>query len=227
MRSLLMVAGLRAGQGGCGHRGLSAVARKGASTRSVLGGVDCVRDLPHRVQARGDDIAQAPGGAAVRSRPAAQTSALLHTAVGTKIAKPRLKPLQGRVPQGLMFRAKAVLSSGGNASPFLAERNGMIRHIVALRFKADITAQAKAALYTDLAALRDQIPGVLTFHAGPNVSVEPLSRGFDDLFWFDFRDAAVRDAYLIHPAHQAVGARIVAETEGGVEGVFVFDIEVA
>jgi hypothetical protein len=36
----------------------------------------------------------------------------------------------------------------------------------------------------------------------------------------------VRDAYLIHPAHQAIGARIVAETEGGAEGVFVFDVVV-
>jgi hypothetical protein len=100
----------------------------------------------------------------------------------------------------------------------------MIRHIVALRFKAGTTAQAKSAIYADLAALQTHIPGILAFHAGPNVTVEPLSRGFDDLFWFDFRDAAVRDAYLVHPAHQAAGARIVAATEGGVDGVVVFDI---
>ena len=113
-----------------------------------------------------------------------------------------------------------------NASPDLAERDSMIRHIVALRFKSDTTAQTKASLYADLAALQAVIPGVLAFHAGPNVTVEPLSRGFDDLFWFDVRDVAVRDAYLIHPAHQAIGARIVAATEGGTEGVFVFDVVV-
>lgn len=102
----------------------------------------------------------------------------------------------------------------------------MIRHIVALRFRPGIASEVRDGLYVDLAALRALVPGVLDFHAGPNVSVEPLSRGFDDLFWFDFRDAAVRDAYLVHPAHQAVGARIVAQTDGGPEGVFVFDIEV-
>lgn len=100
----------------------------------------------------------------------------------------------------------------------------MIRHIVALRFKPGTTGQTKASLYGDLAALQALVPGILAFHAGPNVTVEPLSRGFDDLFCFDFRDAAVREAYLIHPAHQAVGARIVAATEGGAEGVFVFDL---
>ncbi|MEO5615191.1 MAG: Dabb family protein [Cypionkella sp.] len=102
----------------------------------------------------------------------------------------------------------------------------MIRHIVALRFPAGTSQQTKDALYASLAGLKSQIEGILSFHASRNVSIELLSRGFDDLFWFDFRDAAVRDAYLIHPAHQAIGARIVAETEGGAEGVFVFDVVV-
>lgn len=102
----------------------------------------------------------------------------------------------------------------------------MIRHIVALRFPADTAQQTKDDLYKALAGLKLQIEGILSFHASRNVTVEPLSRGFDDVFWFDFQDTAVRDAYLVHPAHQAIGARIVAETEGGVEGVFVFDVVV-
>lgn len=100
----------------------------------------------------------------------------------------------------------------------------MIRHIVALRFKPGTSAETKDRLYTALAGLSAHIGGILDFQSSKNVTVEPLSRGFDDLFWFDFTDAAARDAYLIHPAHQAVGAQIVAETEGGVEGVFVFDV---
>ena len=51
-------------------------------------------------------------------------------------------------------------------------------------------------------------------------------RDFRDLFWFDFRDTAVRDAYLVDEVHQAIGARIVAELEGGADGVFVMDFEV-
>ena len=42
----------------------------------------------------------------------------------------------------------------------------------------------------------------------------------------EFRDLAVRDAYLVDPVHQAVGGRIVAELDGGADGVFVFDVAV-
>ncbi|MES2436257.1 MAG: Dabb family protein, partial [Pseudomonadota bacterium] len=94
----------------------------------------------------------------------------------------------------------------------------MIRHIVALRFKDSTTEHTKAALYTELAGLSADIDGILDFQFSVNVTVEPLSRGFDDVFWFDFRDASARDAYLVHPAHQAIGAKIVAATEGGAEG---------
>lgn len=101
----------------------------------------------------------------------------------------------------------------------------MIRHIVALRFRAGTSAATKAALFRDLAALRGHIDGILDFRHFDNVSVElPLVRGFNDVFWFDFRDAGVRDAYLADALHQAVGARVVAELEGGAEGVFVFDV---
>ena len=46
-----------------------------------------------------------------------------------------------------------------------------------------------------------------------------------DVFWFDFRDVEVRDVYLDDEVHQAIGARIVAELDGGTDGVFVFDYE--
>ena len=103
----------------------------------------------------------------------------------------------------------------------------MIRHIVALRFKAGTSAAEKEVLYRALEDLGQQIDGILGFRSFQNVAIElPVVRGFSDLFWFDFRDIAVRDAYLIHPAHQAAGARLVAAMEGGAEGIFVFDVEV-
>ena len=103
----------------------------------------------------------------------------------------------------------------------------MIRHFVLLRFKDDVSAETKASIYGDLDALRGHIPGVRYFQAGPNVSVEHnLIRGFKDAFWFDFENAAVRDAYLVDAAHQAAGARIVAHTVGGPDGVVVVDLEI-
>ena len=100
----------------------------------------------------------------------------------------------------------------------------MIRHLVALKFRAGTDEAVKAALYRDLEGLKARIDGIVDFQVRANVSVEdPLVRGFRDLFWFDFRDEAVRDAYLVDEVHQAIGARIVAELEGGADGVFVFD----
>jgi hypothetical protein len=103
----------------------------------------------------------------------------------------------------------------------------MIRHFVLLRFRDDVNAETKASIYDDLDALRGRIQGIRHFQAGPNVSVEhDLIRGFKDVFWFDFEDAGVRDAYLVDAAHQAAGARIVAHTVGGPDGVIVVDMEI-
>lgn len=146
----------------------------------------------------------------------------------------RTQRLYGSRPPATLDRGGKEWLAGGAASrsdakdrsgPMGQKGDGMIRHIVALRFRAGTSDAVKVALFADLAGLQQRIAGVLGFHAGRNISVEPLSRGFDDVFWFDFRDAAVRDAYLVDPAHQAIGARIVALTEGGADGVFVFDVE--
>ena len=103
----------------------------------------------------------------------------------------------------------------------------MIRHIVALRFQAGTPDSVKQALYSELAALDQHIDGILDFQSRVNVSVEdPVVRGFRDLFWFDFKDTNVRDVYLEDAKHQAIGARIVAQTEGGLDGVFVMDVEI-
>ena len=103
----------------------------------------------------------------------------------------------------------------------------MIRHLVALRFKSGTSEVTKNSLYNDLAGLSGHIDGIMDFQTRSNISVEdPLVRGFRDLFWFDFRDIKVRDIYLEDETHQAIGARIVAELEGGIEGVFVMDFEI-
>ncbi len=103
----------------------------------------------------------------------------------------------------------------------------MIRHFVALHFRAGTPADVKSNLMSELASLSDRIVGIADFQVRPNISVEdPLVRGFRDVFWFDFKDENVRDAYLQDEVHQAIGSRIVAELEGGADGVFVCDYKV-
>ena len=101
----------------------------------------------------------------------------------------------------------------------------MIRHIVLARFRTDVPDAERQAIFDELAGLQSVV-AIKHFAAGANVSPEPLSKGYTHGFTIDFEDASARDAYLVHPAHQAAGGRLVAAAEGGVEGVLVLDFEI-
>jgi len=100
-----------------------------------------------------------------------------------------------------------------------------IRHCVFLKFRADADAAERRAIFAELAALSGHLR-IDAMSFGRNVSPEGLHHGFDDGFTMDFPDVSARDAYLLDPAHQAAGARLVSALEGGVAGLLVFDIEV-
>jgi quinol monooxygenase YgiN len=103
----------------------------------------------------------------------------------------------------------------------------MIRHIVLVRFDPDVSDAERAGVFAQLEALVQEVPGMVRFSGGGNVSPEGLSRGYTHAFTADFTDEAARDAYLAHPAHQAAGARLVSAAADGIEGLVVLDILVA
>jgi len=100
----------------------------------------------------------------------------------------------------------------------------MVRHTVLVHFKPDANVPA---IFAALTSLQRKIPGIISISAGRDCSPEGLQRGHTHGFTVDFVDAAARDAYLPHPEHQKVGAMIVANTVGGVDGVTVVDWEMA
>ncbi len=79
----------------------------------------------------------------------------------------------------------------------------MLHHIVLFRFNSKADEARIAALTEAFAALRRQVPGVLSLRHGPDVSPEGLQKGFTHAWLLTFADAVDRDAYLVHPAHQA------------------------
>ncbi|MFH1804447.1 MAG: Dabb family protein [Pseudomonadota bacterium] len=102
----------------------------------------------------------------------------------------------------------------------------MIRHIVLIKFKPGIGETAITTLFDALANLGNQINGMRGFDGGISVSPENLEQGFRHGFSIDFDDARARDAYLVHPQHQALGAELVKAADGGISGLIVFDLEV-
>jgi len=103
----------------------------------------------------------------------------------------------------------------------------MIRHCVFIRFKSGVPDQDKAEIYQEIAFLKVRLPGILDVRSGSNVSPESgMDKGYADGFIVDFANAADRDTYLADQEHQKTGAKIVAAAEGGLQGVFVFDLEI-
>jgi len=95
----------------------------------------------------------------------------------------------------------------------------MIRHIVLLRFKPETPPGEVAACMTAFAALPSKIAGITAFESGADISPEGLAKGFSHVAVVTFADAAARDAYLPHPAHEA----FVAQLKPWLDDVLVFD----
>ena len=101
----------------------------------------------------------------------------------------------------------------------------MIRHVVLFKRASSVDAAAVAKVFSALKDLTSKISGIISISTGHDCSPEGIQRGYTHGFTVDFIDAAARDAYLPHPAHQAVGKMIVSITEGGVDGICVVDWE--
>lgn len=84
----------------------------------------------------------------------------------------------------------------------------MLRHIVLFRFQPATEAATVTALVESFAALPGQIAEVQAFEWGLNNSPEGLAHGYTHAFTLTFADATARDAYLVHPAHQAFVGRV-------------------
>jgi hypothetical protein len=102
----------------------------------------------------------------------------------------------------------------------------MIQHCVWLRFRPDVSAEQRHALFQELADLVGVIPGLRSVHSGANARFEDLDHGFADGFIATFDDEAALAAYQVHPLHQATGAKLVAAAVGGLQGLLVFDLVV-
>lgn len=101
----------------------------------------------------------------------------------------------------------------------------MIHHCVFFTFDDDATRAERTDIIDGLARLVDDVPGLSTFSAGPNVDIEQKSPAYSDGFVAVFEDRSSLAHYADHPKHLELGQRLVAASVGGADGIIVFDIE--
>jgi hypothetical protein len=102
----------------------------------------------------------------------------------------------------------------------------MIRHIVLTKFRADVAEDTIGAIYNGLEDVSKTLPGASGFTGGRSESPEQIERGYMHGFVIDFDDWAALEAYQNNETHKALGAQLVENAVGGIDGILVLDLEV-
>ncbi len=102
----------------------------------------------------------------------------------------------------------------------------MIKHIVLIRFKKSITKTEIATIFQKIGDLQNILPAMKSYDYGRYNGAQDRHKGFDYAFYIEFNSAEERDAYLIHPAHVAVGTelRAMLDPEGS-DSFLAFDYD--
>ena len=80
-------------------------------------------------------------------------------------------------------------------------------HVFAFQWKPGASDAQKERARKDILAFQGVIPGLLQTHVGPNIS--PRGKGYTFGGIMQFKDEASLNAYVKHPAHQALLAWLV------------------
>lgn len=102
----------------------------------------------------------------------------------------------------------------------------MIRHIVLIRARPGADDAELFGMFARVAAVQPAMPGMRAIVYGRSDSPEQLERGFLHGMVVDFDDWAALAAYQADPRILAIAPAFVAASDGGVDGILVFDMEV-
>ena len=100
----------------------------------------------------------------------------------------------------LALCAVMVATAAENAS-----KGKVLRHVVAIKFKAGTTAEQIKTVEDAFRALKQKIPQIASLEWGINNSAEGRNKGFTHCFILGFKSDEDRAVYLPHPAHKAFG----------------------
>lgn len=83
------------------------------------------------------------------------------------------------------------------------DRGKLLRHVVLLKFKESAAPADVKKVEAAFAGLSKKITLIKQFEWGTNNSPENLNQGLTHCFLVTFTSEKDRDAYLVHPEHQA------------------------
>jgi hypothetical protein len=112
-----------------------------------------------------------------------------------------------------LLAAFAMLAS----TTFAAD--GPVRHVVSFKFKSGADPARIKAVEAGFAALKQKISIIQSLESGINSSPEDRAHGYTHMWIVTFKNAADRDAYIVHPEHKA----FVTLLPDVLDEVFVFD----
>lgn len=99
-----------------------------------------------------------------------------------------------------------LLSAAPEAATVESE-SASVFHVFAFQWKPGTSEAQKDRAAKEIAAFQGVIPGLIQTHVGPNIS--PRGKGYTFGGIMQFKDKASVDAYVQHPAHQALLAWLV------------------
>ena len=89
-----------------------------------------------------------------------------------------------------------------------SKKQSNFRHVVAFKFKPEVTRNQIDEIITEFKSLKNRIPSIVDFEGGKDVSNENLHKGYTHCFTVSFKNEAGRAIYQPHPAHQEFGKHL-------------------
>lgn len=84
-----------------------------------------------------------------------------------------------------------------------SQAHKLLRHVVLFKFKDNATTEDIKKVEEAFVALKEKIGLIKSIEWGINNSPEKLNQGLTHAFFVTFSSEKDRDAYLVHPDHEA------------------------
>jgi len=108
---------------------------------------------------------------------------------------------------GVAMGAAALISLNLPEVARAESESASVFHVFAFQWKPGTSEAQKDRAAKEISAFQGQIPGLLQTHVGANIS--PRGKGYTFGGIMQFKDKASLEAYVQHPAHQALLAWLV------------------